>query len=334
MYFAVDDERKASNERHHAFIEEIKKLLSYTNAIPIRTKVCRYYCFYCTTDGPIFDEPDDLTNHTNTEHFRERITSIERCMTPQYANEVIKLNVTGLQCAECLVLLPDWNQMFVHFAEIHSIGFDQAYTRVIPYALTPELKCVLCHEPFHNYGYLDAHMNLHYSNHICHECGAPFLAMSRLEKHLKVHKVGSYPCKICNKVFTHEKYRAKHCAFVHTQSLDTKCLYCPEKFLGPIQRHMHVLEKHEDKVKTITCEVCGKVFTWKPYFDRHVRRTHKAEKNHKCRICGRAFLLPHELKKHEKKHLGDLVYECGECGAALKNVLDFKAHSQEHKQNK
>nr|XP_034838042.1 zinc finger and BTB domain-containing protein 17-like [Maniola hyperantus] len=328
-----DEPKGSNNDKHYKLIEDIQTILKYTNAIPFRTRAMnRYYCFYCPTNGRFFEDPDELRSHTHTKHRNNKIYSIELLMRPQWMNEVIKLDVKDLHCIQCRTPLPDWNDMFVHFAETHHIGFDEAYTKIIPYALTSDLNCVLCHDSFHNFGHLDAHMNEHYSNYICYECGDTFLAANRLDKHLTVHKVGSFPCKLCDKEFKLERYLAKHCALVHRQERKCKCLYCDEKFVDQFNRHKHVTEAHKDKVKTITCEVCGRVFTWKSYYVAHVRKRHSGVKNHKCPHCSKAFLMRHELVNHLVVHTGVRNYVCL-CGESFKRANDLRRHVQlEHEE--
>ncbi|XP_050359476.1 zinc finger protein 26-like isoform X2 [Nymphalis io] len=326
-----DEAKESSNEKHFQLIEEIKKILLHTTAIPFKTKTTRYYCFYCSTEGPTFEDPDDLRKHTRTKHVHER-TKIELYMRPQWLNEIIKLDVDDLHCRTCYMLLPDWNHVFVHLAEEHDLEFDQAYSKVIPYALDSDLKCVLCHQNFHNFGHLDSHMNNHYSNYICYECGDTFLSATRLDKHLNVHKVGNYPCDVCDKVFTLDKYRAKHVSLVHNQESTIKCLYCQEKFLGLFQRHVHVTEHHKDKVKVLTCEFCGNCYTWKPYFLAHMKRRHGAEKKHQCKHCDKTFLMKYELKNHMVRHTGERNYLCGLCGESFTRMISLKKHCQMHKE--
>ncbi|CAH2251414.1 jg6011 [Pararge aegeria aegeria] len=176
-------------------------------------------------------------------------------------------------------------------------------------------------------------MNLHYSNHICYACGDTFLSTSRLEKHLLVHKTGCFPCKMCDKVFSLEKYVSKHYSLVHEPKCTTKCLYCPEKFIGPLQRHAHVCEKHADKVKTYTCELCGKVFTWRAYFLAHMRKRHHGEKKYKCQFCPKMFLMQYELKSHLVTHTRERKFVCGECGESFSRMQALKKHILDNHEN-
>ncbi|XP_052745590.1 zinc finger protein 26-like isoform X2 [Bicyclus anynana] len=328
----VDKIKEITNDKFYKFVRDIQKLLTYTNAIPFRTRATRYYCFYCSTDGPLFEDPDELRSHTTTKHDKERISRVEQHMKPQWLNEVIKFDIKDLQCTECMLTLHDWNNMFVHFAETHDIGFDEAYTRVIPYSLTSDLQCVLCHEKFANYGLLDIHMNLHYSNHVCFKCGDTFLSVSRLDKHMTTHKTGNFPCTKCDKSFSLNYYLTRHVNLVHNQKTP-KCVYCKKNVEGPM--HLHISEEHSEKVKPLTCEVCGKVFTWKPYFVAHMRRNHIGVKKYKCEHCPKKFIKPYELKTHSITHTRlSRLFECGACKATFNSITSIKKHISVHDKEK
>ncbi|CAG5057368.1 unnamed protein product [Parnassius apollo] len=278
-----DDDDDASKiidqEKHYKLIEEIKSILTYTNALPYKSKLTKYYCAYCSTDGPAFYDPDDLRIHTKTKHVDDRTKGIDLLMRPHWQNEVLKIDIHSLHCTVCCTILPTWNTMFRHLEDVHEVVLDEAYNRVIPYILARELKCALCEDAFPNYHTLDGHMNAHYSSYICSECGDTFLSASRLNKHLRVHNTGSFPCKECGKVYSLKRYLTKHFDMVHGQKDQYKCLYCPERFSRTFQRHQHVLKKHKEMVKIKTCEICGKIFDWMPYYWAHMRRKHGKERN-------------------------------------------------------
>lgn len=313
-------------EKHNNFVDEIKTILTYTNAIPYRTKASRYYCVYC--NGPGYEDAQDLRIHIRTEHIAERTAKIDQIMRPQWLNEVIKLDIHCLHCTVCLTVIPNWNDMFKHLNNIHQIVLDEAYNRVIPYILNRELSCALCSESFSSYHYLDSHMNTHYSNYICYECGDIFLAASRLNKHIEIHQFGVYPCPACGKVFKSKKYMKKHYDYIHNTDKKIKCHYCPETFSGTYERHQHNLKMHKERVKTMTCEVCGKVFDWLPYYTTHMRRIHGTEKNYKCKDCGKKFLMKYELNNHRVKHKTEKDFVCDICSKQFKSKPGLLRHYQ------
>ncbi|CAK1587502.1 unnamed protein product [Parnassius mnemosyne] len=327
-----DDASKIiDQEKHYKLIEEIKSILTYTNAIPYKTRLSRYYCAYCSTDGPAFDDADDLRVHTKTKHVDDRTKVVDQIMRPQWLNEVLKIDIHSLHCTVCCTILLTWNDMLLHLKDVHEVALDEAYNRVIPYILARELKCALCGAAFASYNMLDGHMNAHYSSYICSECGDTFLSASRLKKHVLVHNTGKFPCEVCGKVYNLKKYMKKHFDLVHGEKGQYKCSYCPERFSRPFQRHQHVLDNHKEMVKIKTCEICGMTFDFMPYFTAHMRRKHGNEKNYKCKQCDKSFLMKYQLRDHQEKHLEERNVVCNVCNERFKTKAGLVRHSQLHR---
>ncbi|XP_041988793.1 zinc finger protein 43-like [Aricia agestis] len=299
-----DEERYAMKEKNLKLYEEIRTIIRFTNAIPFKIKSGKYYCAYCPSHSPFFEDPEKLREHTTTEHRFEMVKLVEDILRPAYLNEVLRMEITDLKCNMCDLPLHDWNKMFIHLDDTHDIAFEEACARVIPFALNDDHRCALCGDTYTNFGVLDAHMNAHYCNYICYECGDPFVASSRLEQHLKIHKVGRYPCPDCGKVFKLEIYRTKHVDLVHEQRARVKCLYCPERFVGEHHRHRHVLQCHPAKVKVTTCEFCGKEFTLKRFYYEHLKKEHP---RYMCSKCKLTFASKDEVKIHwiERARMND-----------------------------
>ncbi|CAK1587513.1 unnamed protein product [Parnassius mnemosyne] len=326
-----DDASKIiDQEKHYKLVEEIKSILTYTNAIPYKSRLSRYYCAYCSTYGPAFDDADDLRTHTKTKHVDNRTKGVDQIMRPHWLNEVLRIDIHSLHCTVCCTILPTWNDMFRHLEDVHEVVLDEAYNRVIPYILARELKCALCGEAFPNYHMLDGHMNTHYSSYICSECGDTFLSASRLKKHVEVHSTGRFPCEVCGKVYNLKKYMKKHFVIVHGQKDQYKCSYCPERFSRTFQRHQHVLENHKEMVKIKTCEICGKTFDWMPYYSAHMRRKHGNKKNYKCKQCDKRFPMKYQLRDHQEKHLEERNFVCDVCSERFKTKAGLVRHCQLH----
>lgn len=328
--FSGGADTDSSREKMYRLIREIKAILTFTNATPYKSKCVRYYCAYCSTDGPHFEDPDDLRTHTRVEHVAHRTEKIEYALRPYWMNEVLKIDIENLLCNVCCIVINNWNEMFKHLIEKHNVALDQAYTRVIPYVLRPNLQCALCKESFSNYLHLDGHMNAHYNNYVCDDCGDTFLSQNRLKQHVKIHNIGKFECSFCDKVFTLHKYKKKHEELVHELVSKFKCVYCPEKFTGEHLRHMHTLENHPDKVKTITCEYCGDTFTWRQHYLNHLRKKHQSKKPYECSKCSKKFYRNYELKEHMLRHVGTKNFECTICTKRYVSANSLKAHLKQH----
>lgn len=316
---------------NYGLIKEIQTILTYTNATPYKSKSGRYYCAYCSTEGPNFEDADDLRLHCKTEHAAERIRGIEIIMRPAWKNEVLKMDIANLHCTFCFTEIDHWNGMFSHLKTKHDVDLDEAYSKVIPYCLTSDLLCCLCNAKFPTYHMLDSHMNAHYNNYVCGQCGETYISESRLKKHSETHMSARFKCQYCDKVFTLDRYRRKHINYVHKKNMKFKCVYCPEVFNGEYPRHFHCLEVHKEKVKTISCEMCNRTFNWRPYYLKHMRLAHRErKKKHKCSECPKYFSMKHQLHKHEQWHKGEHKRECAICLRQFSSAQYLRKHYAKH----
>ncbi|XP_012546285.1 zinc finger protein 652 isoform X3 [Bombyx mori] len=303
-----------AREEMYVFIKEVKKILSFTNATPYKSKISTYSCAYCTE--VYFHAADDLRNHTRTNHIDERTKKVDLMMRPHAMNEILKLDVNNLICVVCCIPMDDWNGLFRHLKNTHGVVFTYAYKRVIPYILDEEPDCVLCKQHFTNYIQLDFHMNSHYDNYVCDDCGQTFISAARLKNHAKNHS-------------------KKQEAVVHKARLYYKCYYCPEKLPSERERKEHIEANHREKIKEIGCDMCGKIFNWRQYYIEHLRKVH-GDRKYECTACDKKFSQNRDLRRHvESRHNGAKNHVCPMCErrysskAAL--VTHFKIHLNNNK---
>lgn len=323
-------EKQLNQERHFNFVLELKKVLSFTNAVPFKIKSGKYFCAYCYTTVDSFEHPAELRVHT-ANHKEERIKRLDQILRPQFLNEILRVDVELLQCEVCSIPLPTWNDMFVHLNQVHDIQLDQAYTKLIPYRLKgPVVYCALCNEEFQGFLFLDSHMNAHYCNYMCSECGDTFVTENRLKHHVSTHNTGKYPCSHCGKVFSLEKYKKKHEGMVHKEAKMFKCVDCTEAFHTEYERHLHVVEEHKERVRISTCELCGKTYSWKPYYLAHMRKVHSRVKKYVCTYCNKGFTTKHDVTMHEQRHTGNGKHVCVFCHKNYVTISELKKHFKKH----
>lgn len=66
--------------------------------------------------------------------------------------------------------------------------------------------------------------------------------------------------------------------------------------------------------------------------NRH-KVTHTGEKNHKCKYCGKGFGLKHNMKSHEKIHVGE-GKRCRFCDKYFSQAYNLKFHEAQHVKKK
>ena len=84
---------------------------------------------------------------------------------------------------------------------------------------------------------------------------------------------------------------------------------------------------HSDE-KSISCEMCGKMFKDQYRLDRHKTRVHSSneEKKYHCKQCGKGFVTHQTYVGHMNMHLGLKPHKCEHCGAGFQNPSNRLAH--------
>ncbi|XP_041968667.1 gastrula zinc finger protein XlCGF46.1-like isoform X2 [Aricia agestis] len=122
-----------------------------------------------------------------------------------------------------------------------------------------------------------------------------------------VHSVKKFMCKLCLKVFKHERYLKKHVLRIHKKRKPkhllsyspSECPLCLKMFSNKHALHTHNKTCHSEQ--TYTCKVCNSTLKCKTYLNAHMLRVHYDDgKMHVCDICTKKFKSPRYLKIHKK----------------------------------
>ncbi|XP_016769365.2 zinc finger protein 676 [Apis mellifera] len=68
------------------------------------------------------------------------------------------------------------------------------------------------------------------------------------------------------------------------------------------------------------CEMCGKSYSWKSSYHRHLREECGKQQRAKCKNCGRQYRWRDSLNKHLKYECGvEPKYTCSVCGRKFRH---------------
>ncbi|KAM4601781.1 uncharacterized protein ACJ7VT_019820 [Polymixia lowei] len=82
------------------------------------------------------------------------------------------------------------------------------------------------------------------------------------------------------------------------------------------------------------CSVCGKAFTLRGHWARHMRLHrmggHTVDQSYRCNICGKKLTRLDGFQKHLRVHTGEKPYGCGVCGKRFSDNSNYKRHIRTH----
>lgn len=304
-------------------------LLENSNATIFKTKTrAGYPCFYCRE---IFGSMDDLRAH-QPEHPKSGLFKLFSRYTAD--SLVVYADVTDLRCTICEQNVPNLNELKTHLRRAHAKNYYADFEdRIVPFKLKggSDFECQDCGFNFETFGAIERHMNVHYRNRICEQCGAGFVTMHRLKIHnYTVHREGSFPCGICKKIYvSYYKYKI-HFDVVHKLEKKNKCPKCPEKFIDYFTKQKHLVEKHGAAPIRYKCNVCDRSFTRRFSLTGHMRRRHLEQKEIKCAHCQYMCYTKWELKVHMTRHGAEKLFECGLCKKSYTRQKALKEHAKVH----
>lgn len=155
--------------------------------------------------------------------------------------------------------------------------------------------CHVCSEKFTKFNDLITHDSTIHTDmpkdHCCQKCGKLFLSEGRLKVHEEIHRVKSFQCQLCQKMFTRRKTLDRHLN-VHIGSYS--CLKC--NFKAPNMQNLKIHESTHSLVKEHLCNQCDKQFSTQSSLRRHDRLVHKKSFLFRCDQCDYSTIQPSNFK--------------------------------------
>ncbi|KAJ0169540.1 hypothetical protein K1T71_014725 [Dendrolimus kikuchii] len=147
-----------------------------------------------------------------------------------------------------------------------------------------------------------------------------------MEVHMVTHDASAHIyCHQCDMNFKnrmsynqHIKYNLKH---IDPSKLKYACELCEKKFAKAKRLEEHNVAVHLN-AKPIHCTTQGCTFTCssRPVLPTHVRMVHRnarAQWNHVCHTCGKAYTTKKSLEGHMRSHSGERPFRCAPCASAF-----------------
>jgi PR domain zinc finger protein 5 len=312
-----------------AHIVNAATLLEYSNITPFRSRSRNGFpCFYCRN---LFENLEKLKAHT-LEHKKSELKKVLGTFGAECL--VVYADITDLTCSICQMGVPNLQELKNHLTRDHKKKMYLSHTdRVIPFKLTQSnvYECQICGFNFETFGSIERHMNVHFRNYVCKDCGTGFVTKYRLKVHVKsMHVGGNFPCIICSKVFTTHQKHKNHVDTVHKMVKRFKCTKCPERFSEYFRRQKHMVEEHGVAPLRYKCNVCDKSFDRRYTLSRHMKRDHLEERDYECNVCSYKCFTKNELIIHMIKHNGERIHECSVCKKSYARKKTLKEHMRIH----
>ncbi|KAI5635009.1 zinc-finger associated domain (zf-AD) domain-containing protein [Phthorimaea operculella] len=313
-----------------ALITNTAILLENSNLTPFKSKTrTAYPCFYCRKS---IENQHKLREHQTRMHKKSHLRKLLSVSGAE--SLVVYVDTTDLKCTICEGKVDNINDLKEHLTKVHKKEFIQGVTdRVIPFKLSEDniFECQVCRFSLETFGAIERHMNTHYRNYVCRECGTGCITKYRLKVHIKnMHIEGNFPCEHCQKVFTSHLKLKNHVNTVHKLFNRFKCQKCPERFSDYFKRQRHMVEKHGVAPLRYKCNVCDRTFPRRYTLSRHMRRDHLEMKDYQCDICPYTCFTNNELQVHMVKHNGDRIFECHICSKAYARKKTLTEHMRIH----
>ncbi|XP_045781716.1 zinc finger protein 28-like isoform X3 [Maniola jurtina] len=317
--------RKTIDLDNQTWKQNALTLFEFSYVYPFIHACNKYKCFVC---AKAFLDTSLLREHSVRDHTAK---DYKTELNNRVRDKILKVDVTSLQCKVCESISPNLHALKTHLKD-HNKKIDPEFKdNMIPFKLGgDDFQCQLCEEKFLKLRLLIMHMSKHFNNYSCETCGAVFVSLHLLRRHLQTHKAGTFPCEVCDKVFSNSAKRTMHVRGVHLKQWPRTCPICPERFNSNYQRTKHLRVVHNQTSGVFKCETCGREYDLKYQLLVHIRSVHMQERTQECGICHSRFFSKYCLSRHMVIHTGQKNFKCEVCGKPYARRANLKEHMKSH----
>ncbi|GBP33057.1 Zinc finger protein 91 [Eumeta japonica] len=297
-------------------------ILKYTTACLFRWSRGKYICYFCSQS---YIEPQHLREHVLIQHSSLKQVKIQD-------KELVKMDFFNAVCKICCCPIDNVDLMENHLSKRHELRMkDIKDIRILPFKLIDkENVCQICGENCETFVSLNKHMNRHFQDFVCADCGKSFATSRRLRSHRTIHEDKDFCCSKCKDTFPSSTELYNHTTRVHRKNGRYKCPLCGEKFVSYSKRINHLNGVHNMKQIEFNCPSCPRTFRLCSLRNMHVRQSHLNERNHLCNFCGSKFPTKYRLSQHMLKHGGEKKYQCDVCKKFYVRMNTLREHMRIH----
>ncbi|XP_063836978.1 zinc finger protein 879-like isoform X25 [Ostrinia nubilalis] len=302
--------RRANNELPEESEKRIGKTMMRRNAMTLlecsTAWAFRWFhgVFYCSYCDEKFVDMVPLKEHVFASHSNEPPT--KRLFAKITENNMLKIDIGNLSCRLCDNYVEGFDALKNHLLSCHGRALNSDYSDgVLPFKLgNGGIQCQICYAQFESFPKVNQHMNTHYPNYVCDECGKPFSSKSRFRRHVQSHEVGKFPCGECEIIFLTRVERMCHKLKIHKKGYRYSCPRCSESFTSYYARGKHLVDRHGQQKIDYDCPACGKTFETGSKRAAHFRLTHgNIGKKFDCNECTSTFNSKSKLQRHLLTHM-------------------------------
>lgn len=288
-----------------------------------------------------FNQSYNLYRHVRLMHKTEPPTSISPANHAETVIEVAEQKKTDDNNAT------DWQMPDEHAEHIHIppvVVLTEGEPHMIVDLPKPtSYECFECHTTYVRQQECRKHIRTHNPQLQCLYCGNAYGSAQALScHHSRCKPTNQFKCKECYRTFYGVHLLSKHTFYVHGDGKNLKpwrrfslrtCPVCKEQFtdLPYFQRHLRQ-HKRETNIREHKCDMCGVAFLEKSTLTQHLARhmaREQGKKDFTCKICNKSFVKDYG-RKHMRIHETERNFQCAQCGLQFKTVEYLKRHTLIH----